>query len=348
MSDKPETKKRVILGLMTVGPEGTESEGARITSLDEFNRCLATFQHKGYNEVDTAHQYMGGKQEAFTAKARWRERGLSLATKWYPMKPGDHKPEVLRSKIEESLRELQTDRVDIFYLHGPDRATPFEETLGELDELYKQGKFKKWGLSNFSAFEVAEIVTTCNERGWVRPAVYQALYNVITRNIESELLPCCRRYGIDVVIFNPIAGGLLSGKYKSTSEPTSGRFSDQFTNQGRLYRSRYFKPSAFASLRHIEPVVQKHGIAMAEVALRWCLHHSALNLDQGGGDGVIIGFSSHSQLEENLEALEKGPLPEDLVQALDQAWQISKADATDFWHGKLAYSYNTRKVLFGE
>lgn len=171
-------KPRVILGLMTFGPD--EEAGARVTSLDEYNKCLDYFQQQGYNEIDTARVYVGGKQEAFTAAARWKERGLTLATKWYPREPGAHKPAVLKEQVNTSLKELQTDCVDIFYLHAADRSVPFEETLEAVNELHKEGKFVQLGLSNYTAFEVAEIVITCKERGWVRPSIYQGMYNAIS------------------------------------------------------------------------------------------------------------------------------------------------------------------------
>ena len=163
---------------MTFGPN--ESKGARITSLDDFNTCLDHFQQQGFNEIDTARIYVGGEQEAFTAQANWKERGLTLATKWYPQTPGAHKPHVLRENLERSLNQLGTDTVDIFYLHAPDRSVPFAETLEAVNELHKEGKFVELGLSNYTAFEVAEIVTMCNERGWVRPTIYQAMYNAIS------------------------------------------------------------------------------------------------------------------------------------------------------------------------
>lgn len=172
-------KPRVILGLMTYGPD--PAAGARITSLDEFNQHLDYLQSQGYNEVDTARAYVAGKQEALTREARWKERGLKLATKVYPSEPGVHKPENLRRQFEISLKELGTDQVDIFYLHAPDRSVPFAETLAECDKLHREGKFVELGLSNYTSFEVAEIVTLCAERGWVRPTIYQAMYNAISK-----------------------------------------------------------------------------------------------------------------------------------------------------------------------
>jgi aflatoxin B1 aldehyde reductase len=104
-----------------------------------------------------------------------------LATKHYPYEPGQHKPEKLRYALEKSLAELKTDCVDIYYLHAADRSVPFKETLAEVDKLHKEGKFRELGLSNFAAFEVAEVVITCEANGFVRPTVYQGMYNAITR-----------------------------------------------------------------------------------------------------------------------------------------------------------------------
>lgn len=335
---------RVILGTMTFGPD--ESKGARITSLDEYNKCLDYFQQQGFNEIDTARIYVGGQQEAFTAKANWKSRGLTLATKWYPHEAGGHKPDVIREKLELSLKELQTDTVDIFYLHAPDRGTPFAETLEAVNQLHKEGKFVQFGLSNFTAFEVAEICILCAERGWVRPTIFQAMYNAITRNIETELIPACHRYGLDIVIYNPLAGGLFSGKYKSQDVPAEGRYSDAGST-GPNYRKRYFRDATFEALSIIEPVAAKHGLTLLETALRWVRHHSALRMDNGGRDGVLVGVSSFGQLETNLADLQKGPLPEEVVQALDQAWLVAKSNSPNYWHLDLNYTYDTQKAVFG-
>ncbi|KAH8726930.1 aflatoxin B1 aldehyde reductase member 2 [Phaeosphaeriaceae sp. PMI808] len=321
---------RIILGLMTFGPDA--SAGARMTSLDEFNKHLDYFQSKGYNEIDTARMYIGGTQEAWTRDAKWKDRGLTLATKIYPTEPGIHKPEILKQTIATSLKELDTDSVDIYYLHAPDRSVPFEETLAALNELHKQGKFVQLGLSNFAAWEVAEVYNICKERGWVKPTIYQAMYNAITRSIESELIPCCRKYNIDIVIYNPLAGGLFSGKIKSADiAPSEGRFVPN-TKLGDMYRERYFKNSNFEALRVAEEVAQKHNLTLVEIALRWCTHHSGLKTRaKGGNDGIIIGVSSFQQLEGNLADLEKGPLPEAVVQALDEAWLVAKANTPPYF-----------------
>lgn len=328
---KPNTKPRVILGLMTFGPPGSEFHGTRVTSLGEFEQCLNHLQQNRYNEIDTARQYVKGQQEGWTNKAGWQKRQFSLATKCYPEKPGWHSRSSIREILNTSLHELGTEQVDIFYLHAPDRSVSFEETIQACDELYREGKFKILGLSNYAAWEVAEIWQIANERGYVKPTIYQAMYNAITRVIEDELIPCCRKYSIDIVVYNPLAGGVLSGKYKSKEVPTEGRFAETDPRIGGMYRDRYFRDSNFQALQLIEPVAKKHGLSLLEIAFRWCRHHSKLKMTDGGNDGMVIGVSSLDQLKSNLIDIEKGPLPDEVVEALDQAWLITKATAPTYW-----------------
>ncbi|KEY72031.1 hypothetical protein S7711_00050 [Stachybotrys chartarum IBT 7711] len=357
-------KDRIILGLMTFGPKA--EDGARITDVETLKKALDVFQERGYGEVDTARVYTGRQQEAFTREAGWKERGLTLATKvQYPGQHGDNTADKVVESVETSLKELGTDTIDarllsrealciplthslqILYLHRPDRGVPFAETLEALDKLHKAGKFIRLGVSNFTAFEVAEVVMTCKYNGWVRPTVYQGMYNAITRNIEPELFVACRRYGLDIVVYNPIAGGLFSGKIKSKDiVPETGRFSDVSTAQGSSYRARYFKESTFKALQLMEGAVEKHNLTLIETALRWMVHHSKLKI-KDGNDGIIIGVSSVAQLENNMDNLEKGPLPEEVVKALDQAWEMTKAESVPYWHGELEYGYNTQQALFG-
>ncbi|KAF2774297.1 aflatoxin B1 aldehyde reductase member 2 [Teratosphaeria nubilosa] len=335
-------KPRVILGTMTFGPD--PSTGARITSLETYNSCLDKFQAAGHNEIDTARVYVGGKQEAFTRDAKWKERGLSVATKWYPYDPKAHAAEKIEAMLNKSLSELGTDCVDIFYLHAADRTLPFQEPLKKLDEMHKKGKFIQLGLSNFTAYEVAEVIMLCKMNDWVRPTIWQGMYNAITRSIEPELIPACRRYGLDIVVYNPIAGGIFSGKYKSTETPTEGRYSDSVGRMGEMYRKRYFKDATFEALKIVEPVVAKHNLTLLETAFRWLTNHSQLRI-KDGNDGIIIGVSSEAQLEQNLKDLEKGPLPEEVLQALDTAWLVAKPTTANYWHGEIDYKYNTREAL---
>lgn len=171
--------------------------------------------------------------------------------------------------------------------------------------------------------------------------------NNIARSIETELIHACRRYGLSIVIYNPLAGGLFSGKIKSRDiKPQEGRFSD-VANSGERYRERYFKDETFKALQIIENTASKHNLTLLEIAFRWLRHHSQLRwADQGGDDGVILGVSGFDQLKNNLADLEKGPLPQDVVDALDAAWMVTKPTTANYWHLELKYTYDTKAALF--
>lgn len=153
--------------------------------------------------------YVGGKQEAWTRQAGWKDRGFTLATKVYPYEAGVHKPDGLKEHFETSLKELGADCVDIFYLHAPDHSVPFEETLGAVNELHKQGKFVNLGLSNFAAWEVAEVYNICKERGWVKPTIYQAMYNAISK-YESIMTEKAGSNSRQLVPLNPNSSQLAA------------------------------------------------------------------------------------------------------------------------------------------
>ena len=217
-----------------------------------------------------------------------------------------------------------------------------------MNTLHQAGKFSRFALSNVSAFEVAEIVMTCQHRGWVRPTIYQGMYNALTRGAEAELFPALKRYGLAFYAYNPLAAGLFSGKYSSvTDDPDEGRFSTKVDSvRAQRYRERYFQPAIFAALAVVEPVAKEEGLTLVAVAIRWLVHHSALQIADGGPDGLILGVSSLAQLEQNLDAMEAGPLPESVVKALDEAWRVAKPEAADYWIGNLEYEYDTKKALF--
>ena len=203
---------------------------------------------------------------------------------------------------------------------------PFEETCSEIDKLYKEGKFEQFGLSNFAAWEVAEVVMTCRAKGFVQPRIYQgecadrtkvrleadhrlrcleAMYNAITRSAEEELLPACRKYGLRIVVYTPLAGGFFAGKITSndTSSVEPGSRFDKSSRVGQMYVQRYVNDGYLRALNHIKPVVEKNGLRLTETALRWMQHHSKLDEK----DGVIIGASSLQQVSAGPEGLAAFP-----------------------------------------
>ena len=301
---------------------------------------LDVFQRHGHNRIDTARVYGQGSSEEYLGEIKWQDRGIIMDTKLYPnvgRSTGapqiSHSPSDLRKFLLQSLSALKTKKVDMWYLHAPDRTTPFEDTLRTVDELHKEGLFDNFGISNFMSWEVACINELCVQNGWIRPSVYQGVYSVVHRTVEAELFPCLRHYGMGFFAFNPLAGGYLTSRYRremqSGSVEQSSRF-DPTTDQGKRYRTRYWNDTMFDALDVIRDVAGKYQLTEAECALRWIMNHSQLNAENG--DAVIVGASNVTHLEDNLVDLEKGPLPKEVVDALDKAWVISKSIAWNYYH----------------
>ncbi|OSX56605.1 hypothetical protein POSPLADRAFT_1174997 [Postia placenta MAD-698-R-SB12] len=330
----------IVMGAMTFGEEG--KEGARVHKLEDVEAILDVFQAHGHTEIDTARTYTGGTSEEYLGKIDWKKRGLILETKLYPnvsntrlQNPDreliSHKPEDLRKHLERSLKALNTDQLEMWYLHGPDRTTPIGLTLRAVNELYKEGKFKRFGISNYMAWEVAEIVQICRGNGYIQPTAYQGIYNAVHRKVEPELFPCLRKFGIAFYEFNPLGGGFFTGRYRSLEDKVEpGSRFDPEKGQGRSYRARYWNEPYFKALASIEEIAKEHNLTLAEIALRWISHHSLMKREYG--DAVIIGASSVKHIEENLVDLEKGPLPDAVVKALDDTWFSVAPYATNYFH----------------
>ncbi|KUJ11678.1 Aldo/keto reductase [Mollisia scopiformis] len=316
------TALKVVLGAMVLGKEGAEI--ARVHDLKDCAALLDVLQKHGHNEVDTARVY--GSSEELLGQLKLQERGIVIDTKVKSIPRGpmySHKKDGLKRALLDSLKALQTDKIDLWYLHAPDRSTLYEETLEAVDDLYKEGYFKRFGLSNYAAWEVAQICELCERNGWKKPDVYQGGYHALQRTVEPELFPCLRNYGIAFYQYSPIAGGMLTDKYhRNTIEHEEGSRFDPKKMQGKAFRGRYWNDAHFDALDVIRPVAKKLGMTTAEAAVRWASHHSLMKREYG--DAVIIGASSTVQLEENLANLEKGPLPEEMAKAFDEGWEIVK------------------------
>src|SRR5689334_2699374 len=241
-----------------------------------------------------------------------------------------HEAKDVRAGLFASLKALRAEKIDLFYLHAPDRNTPFEDTLWEVNKLYEEGYFKRFGISNFQSWEVAKVCEICDKNGWIKPSVYQGLYNAFQRSVESELVPCLRHYGIGLYAFQPLAGGFLTGKlHRNQKEFEKGSRFHPDSFAGTMHQGRYMNDRYFDALDILRPVAQKHGLTEAECGLRWMAHHSVLKRELK--DAIIVGASSTKQLEQNLLDLEKGPLPDDVVQALNDGWTIISG-TYKYWH----------------
>ncbi|KAJ7464753.1 NADP-dependent oxidoreductase domain-containing protein [Mycena galericulata] len=285
--------------------------------------------------------YGAGTTEQMLAAVGFQERGLKVSTKIFPTKGRgmgwltadefSHSPADIRAGLKQSLAALKTDKLDIFYLHVPDRSVPYEDTLREINKIYTEGTFERFGLSNYMAWEVAQICEICKRNGWVLPTVYQGMYNAQHRGVESELFPCLRAYGISFYAYNPLAGGFLTSRY--TREQTTFDYGDRFNPErkyGALGRMRYWNEANFKALDLLRPVLGPHGMTESEAALQWLANHSALKKESG--DAVIVGASNPKHLEENLAALDKGPLPADVLAALDAGWEETRVLPQKYWY----------------
>ncbi|KAF9500383.1 Aldo/keto reductase [Pleurotus eryngii] len=326
----------VVMGAMTFGAEG--QEGARVHDIKDVEAILDAFQAHGHTEVDTARVYAGGTSEEYLGRVDHRGRGLKIETKLVPWRSHgfSHDPEGLRKHLLASKKALNIDTLEIWYLHAPDRTVPYEVTMKAVDELFKEGHFKRFGISNYAAWEVAEIVGICKANGYILPTVYQGIYNAIHRNVEPELFPCLRKFGIAFYEFNPLAGGFFTDRYLSPDglspdgQPEKGSRFDPERTQGKAYRDRYWNDAYFGALTSIKKVADDHKLTLAEISLRWVTNHSLMKREYG--DAILIGASSLKHIEQNLVDLEKGPLPEDVVKALDDAWFKVKPYATKYYH----------------
>src|SRR6202034_2636053 len=210
----------IIFGTMTLGYHGY---GARVHDAATADAMLGTFSELGHDQLDTCSVYGDGTCEQMLGDLRVAER-FRIATRIHsgntPGHVGNtrgHEPENLKRVFKESLARLQTDKVKILYLVTPDSATPIESTLSAVQELHDEGLFDEFGVSNFSAWHLAETSEIAVRHGWIRPSVYQGIYNAITRAVEPELLKCLANYGIRFHTFNPLAGGAFSRNFADSA-----------------------------------------------------------------------------------------------------------------------------------
>ncbi|KAJ5492417.1 Aldo/keto reductase [Penicillium expansum] len=330
--DVPKTAIPVILGSMTLGK--TNKAHVRIDTIGGTNEMLDVFQKHKHTEIDTARTYGAGSTEEYLADAKWQDRGLLIDTKLYPTKRGDltwitseqwtHEPSDVRAGLMTSLKALQAESVEI--------EVPIEKTLAEVDALHREGYFRRFGISNFQSWEVAKICEICERHGYIKPSVYQGMYNAFQRSVEAELVPCLRHYKIGLYAFQPLAAGFLTSRYQrnqNTEDYEVGSRFDPRESRNLFYHRRYLNSRYFDAIELLRPLAEKHGLTEAECGLRWMAHHSVMKRELK--DGVIIGASSSSQLEQNLLDLEKGPLPDEIVEALDAGWK-GIAGTYAYWH----------------
>jgi aryl-alcohol dehydrogenase-like predicted oxidoreductase len=288
---------------MTFGGQAGESASAEMVDW-----CLDA----GINFFDTANAYNKGRSEEILGQALKGRRGrVILASKVRMGEAGEQglsRAAMLRA-IEGSLRRLQTDYLDIYYLHAPDYEVPLEETLETMEQLVREGKVRYPASSNYAGWQVCHMLWLAEEHGYKPALITQPMYNLLARGIEQEYLPMSKQFGVSTVVYNPLAGGLLTGKQPREAPLAGTRF-----DKNDLYMGRYWNPAYFDAIDRLSVIAGQAGRSMVSLALNWILHHSP-------ADCIILGASRLEQLQANVAASAEGPLSAEVVEACDKVWQ---------------------------
>lgn len=300
---------RLSMGTMTFGSQVSEPDAHRM-----LDRCLEA----GINFIDTANLYNQGASEAILGKwLKPRRDKVILASKVRgKMTTGEGGDVVglsqaaMRKALEASLQRLQTETLDIYYLHQPDYDVPITETLETMADFIREGKVRHSAVSNYAAWQVAQIHSLSEKKGTAPPRISQPMYNLLARGIEEEYLPFCKEFEVAVVPYNPLAGGMLTGKHKAGSNPDSGTRFDG----NKMYLDRYWNDQYFQTLEQVSEIAREAGRSMVELAFQWLLSQPIV-------DSVILGASRLEQLEANLAACEKPRLEQATLDRCDEVWR---------------------------
>ena len=290
----------LCLGTMTFGHTTDEAEARAIMD--------AAFD-AGINFFDSANTYAKGRSEEILGSLlKGRRNDAVIATKCFnPTGPGPNDSGLSRQHImravEDSLRRLQTDHIDVYYLHHVDDETPLDETLRALDDLVRDGKVLYIACSNFEAWRLMEAVWISDTKGLERFTAYQPQYNLVVRDIEAEIAPVCKLKGVGMVVWGPMAGGFLTGKYQPGERSAPGTRSEE----NWVFMDRMFAPNADETLETLLRLSNELGCLPAALAVRWVLEQEAVS-------SAIVGARTRDQFHKSLQAADLRPPSEVLRQ----------------------------------
>lgn len=311
----------VCLGTMTFGHQCDEA-----TSFAIMDRAA----HYGVNFIDTADAYpvpldpqtVGRTEEIVGRWLKGCRQDFVLATKVRhamgsrPNDAGLSRKHILEA-ADASLRRLQTDYIDLYQVHAPDPDTPIDETLRALDDLVRSGKVLYTGASNFGAWQLAIAQAASDKLNIARFDCLQPRYNILYREMESELVPLCRELGVGVIVFNPLAGGMLTGKYRAGQDLVPGtRFALGGTS-GPLYRERYWNETMMKEAEELKRYFEGRGRPLAQAAVAWVLA-------QPGTTSAIVGATRPEQLDETLPGAELSLSPEELERCNEPWYKLPR------------------------
>jgi aryl-alcohol dehydrogenase-like predicted oxidoreductase len=296
---------RLCYGNMTFGGQTGEAEAARI-----LDRVLDA----GINFIDTANVYNKGAAEEMLGRLLGpRRKDIVLASKVRgSMGPGPDESGLSRlamlRAIDDSLRRLRTDYLDLYYLHQPDYNTPIEETLETMEMIVRSGKVRFPAISNYAAWQVAQTRAIAEASGYRPMHAAQMMLNLVARGLEQEFIPFARTYDVALIVYNPLAGGMLTGKQKCDAPLEGTRF-----DKNQMYLDRYWHPAFFDAVDQLIEVARDAGRTLISLSLNWLLHHTATA-------SIILGASRLEQLDQNLAACDEGPLAAETVERCEAVW----------------------------
>ena len=286
---------KLCFGTMSFGGDADEETSAAL-----FRRC----RDVGINFFDCANTYAGGKSEEILGRliADSREEVVITSKVYFPLGKGENRSGASRRNIllaaEASLKRLNTDFIDLYFIHHFDPTTPLEETLRALDDLVHQGKVMYVGASNFAAWQVTKALGISGRMGLAPFACIQPMYNLVKRQAEVEILPMAEAEKLGVISYSPLGGGLLSGKYTSAQRPDQGRLVSN-----KMYQARYADAWMYETAENFTAFAQQNGLDPAGLAVAWVASHPAIT-------APILGARSIEQLEGSLKALEIAMTPQ--------------------------------------
>jgi aryl-alcohol dehydrogenase-like predicted oxidoreductase len=285
----------LCFGTMSFGGDADEK-----TSAAMFHHCC----EKGINFFDCANVYQGGLAEEILGKLikDCREEVIITSKAFFPIGEDVNargaSRKHIKTAVEDSLRRLSTDYIDIYFIHRYDGRTPLEETLRALDDLVRQGKILYPGASNFAAWQVAKGLGLSDKEGWARFECLQPMYNLVKRQAEVEILPMAESEKLGVTPYSPLGGGLLTGKYRPDKRPDSGRLIDS-----RIYATRYGPDWMLDAAERFTALAEKHNYNPASLGVAWVASHPSVT-------APIIGARNLEQLEGSIKSLEIDMTPE--------------------------------------
>lgn len=305
----------ICLGTMTFGNQCDEPTSRAIMN-KAFDYGVTFFDTADVYPLGGLLESKGRTEEYVGNWLKGRREQIVLATKFFgemgpgPNERGGSRKHILQA-VEASLRRLQTDYIDLYQMHSADFETPLDETLRALDDLVHSGKVRYIGCSNYPAWWLTKALWISDKLGLARFDSVQPRYNLLFRHIEAELLPLALDQGIGVISYNPLAGGVLTGRYQAGQAIQEGtRFALQ--NAGPLYRARYWQEAQLQAVDQLKQACEQHGVSITQAAIAWVLA-------QPGITSAIVGASKPEQLDQSLPAVDI-VLDEQLRAACDEVW----------------------------